>query len=161
LLTKSKKGSVRGKQQLKPGLTIEDTRSGDPAYRFVVQKQPVPLDSCVFCDVGPQDITNNCLKHAFVVLHLTRFYQLVAVYTFQAPTKEAKETWIRKFQESIENYESIQLKDMLRCTPLISANRPPSRSPSRRPSHRAGTEKGTQTSSENGFQETDPSPTYV
>uniref|UniRef100_A0A915KYP1 Uncharacterized protein n=1 Tax=Romanomermis culicivorax TaxID=13658 RepID=A0A915KYP1_ROMCU len=42
-----------------------------------VQKQPVPLDSCVFCDVGPQDIS-----------------------------------------KAIENYESIQLKDMLRCTPL-------------------------------------------
>lgn len=33
-----------------------------------------------------------------------------------------QELWIAKFQESIENYESIQLKDMLKCTPLYSSS---------------------------------------
>uniref|UniRef100_A0A183EKD6 PH domain-containing protein n=1 Tax=Gongylonema pulchrum TaxID=637853 RepID=A0A183EKD6_9BILA len=60
---------------------------------YVVHKQPVPLDSLP-------------LKFAFVIIHLTRYYQ---------------ELWIEKFQESIENYESIQLKDMLKCTPLYSS----------------------------------------
>ena len=55
-------------------------------------------------------------------------------------TKNSQELWIEKFQESIENYESIQLKvssfpsgtqrdsnnvsrlqDMLKCTPLYSS----------------------------------------
>lgn len=35
--------------------------------------------------------------------------------------KFIQELWIGKFQESIENYESIQLKDMLKCTPLYTS----------------------------------------
>lgn len=31
-----------------------------------------------------------------------------------------QDQWIEKFQEAIENYESIQLKDMLKCTPLMN-----------------------------------------
>lgn len=74
--------------------------------RYQVLKQPVPLDSCVFCDVGPQDasgerlerrlkstipsLTVGNLRHAFVIIHLTRFYQIVAVYTLQANSKEEK-----------------------------------------------------------------------
>ncbi|KIH63033.1 hypothetical protein ANCDUO_06675 [Ancylostoma duodenale] len=61
------------------------------------------------------------LKFAFVIIHLTRYYQVVAIYTLQAADKHDKELWIEKFQESIENYESIQLKDMLKCTPLFSS----------------------------------------
>lgn len=75
------------------------------------------------------------MKNAFVVIHLTRFYQVLNVYTMQALNKHEKvnlllvestlgvekcvycilqEIWIEKFQESIENYEFIQQKDMLR-----------------------------------------------
>uniref|UniRef100_A0A914RSI5 PH domain-containing protein n=1 Tax=Parascaris equorum TaxID=6256 RepID=A0A914RSI5_PAREQ len=75
---------------------------------YVVQKQPVPLDSL-------------SLKFAFVIIHLTRYYQVVSIYTLQAANKRDKDLWIEKFQESIENYESIQLKDMLKCTPLFSS----------------------------------------
>uniref|UniRef100_A0A0R3RMV3 PH domain-containing protein n=1 Tax=Elaeophora elaphi TaxID=1147741 RepID=A0A0R3RMV3_9BILA len=61
------------------------------------------------------------LKFAFVIIHLTRYYQVVSIFTLQAADKCDKELWIGKFQESIENYESIQLKDMLKCTPLYSS----------------------------------------
>ncbi|KAI1718600.1 rhoGEF domain-containing protein [Ditylenchus destructor] len=92
---------------------------------YIVHRQPVPLDSCVFCDADSDDSTHQnlsaSLKNAFVVIHLTRYYQVVSVYTLQALNKAEKDVWIEKFQESIENYESIQLKDMLRCTPLFSS----------------------------------------
>uniref|UniRef100_A0A158P6A7 Pleckstrin homology domain-containing family G member 7 n=1 Tax=Angiostrongylus cantonensis TaxID=6313 RepID=A0A158P6A7_ANGCA len=89
---------------------------------YVVQRQPVPLDSCVFCDADSNDSNSSMsLKFAFVIIHLTRYYQVVAIYTLQATDKHDKELWIAKFQESIENYESIQLKDMLKCTPLFSS----------------------------------------
>ncbi|KAK6055790.1 PH domain protein, partial [Cooperia oncophora] len=89
---------------------------------YVVQRQPVPLDSCVFCDADSNDSNSSLsLKFAFVIIHLTRYYQVVAIYTLQAADKRDKELWIEKFQESIENYESIQLKDMLKCTPLFSS----------------------------------------
>ncbi|VDD87548.1 unnamed protein product [Enterobius vermicularis] len=112
LLTKIKKVAPRLK------------RSGSQMPKvdhYVVHKQPIPLDSCVFCDVDSGDSSNSMLlKFAFVIIHLTRYYQVVSVYTFQTSTKNEKDTWIEKFQEAIENYESIQLKDMLKCTPLFS-----------------------------------------
>uniref|UniRef100_A0A0R3QSD0 PH domain-containing protein n=1 Tax=Brugia timori TaxID=42155 RepID=A0A0R3QSD0_9BILA len=90
--------------------------------QYVVQKQPIPLDSCVFCDADSNDSsTSMSLKFAFVIIHLTRYYQVVSIFTLQAANKHDKELWIGKFQESIENYESIQLKDMLKCTPLYSS----------------------------------------
>ncbi|VDN02634.1 unnamed protein product [Thelazia callipaeda] len=89
---------------------------------YIVQKQPIPLDSCVFCDADSNDSTTfMSLKFAFVIIHLTRYYQVVSIFTLQAASKHDKELWIGKFQESIENYESIQLKDMLKCTPLYSS----------------------------------------
>ncbi|KAK6728848.1 hypothetical protein RB195_006112 [Necator americanus] len=98
---------------------------GNPVNKtdhYVVQRQPVPLDSCVFCDADSNDSNSSMsLKFAFVIIHLTRYYQVVAIYTLQAADKHDKELWIEKFQESIENYESIQLKDMLKCTPLFSS----------------------------------------
>lgn len=118
LLTKCKKVSHRGKKT-----QSHSFRSCDSSYRFIVQRQPVPLDSCVFCDVSPQDAAASQLKHAFVILHLTRFYQVVGAYTLQAPSREGKDGWIHKFQESIESYESIQLKDMLKYTPLMGHKR--------------------------------------
>uniref|UniRef100_A0A914WG77 Uncharacterized protein n=1 Tax=Plectus sambesii TaxID=2011161 RepID=A0A914WG77_9BILA len=120
LLTKAKKTVGRPKtanSKKSPGVVPKM----DHINRYIVQRQPVPLDSCVFCDVGPHDVSNSVpLRFAFVIIHLTRFYQVVSVYTLQAASKEEKDQWIHKFQESIENYESIQLKDMLKCTPLLS-----------------------------------------
>ncbi|VDN94271.1 unnamed protein product [Brugia pahangi] len=112
LLTKMKKCT-----RIKKG-TTQLTKS----EQYVVQKQPIPLDSCVFCDADSNDSsTSMSLKFAFVIIHLTRYYQVVSIFTLQAANKHDKELWIGKFQESIENYESIQLKDMLKCTPLYSS----------------------------------------
>uniref|UniRef100_A0A9J2Q583 DH domain-containing protein n=1 Tax=Ascaris lumbricoides TaxID=6252 RepID=A0A9J2Q583_ASCLU len=58
---------------------------------YVVQKQPVPLDSCVFCDADSNDSTTcMSLKFAFVIIHLTRYYQVVSIYTLQAANKRDK-----------------------------------------------------------------------
>ncbi|CAG9529760.1 unnamed protein product [Cercopithifilaria johnstoni] len=111
LLTKMKKCT-----KIKKG-TTQLTKS----EQYVVQKQPIPLDSCVFCDADSNDSTTMSLKFAFVIIHLTRYYQVVSIFTLQAANKLDKELWIGKFQESIEKYESIQLKDMLKCTPLYSS----------------------------------------
>uniref|UniRef100_A0A915EKL5 DH domain-containing protein n=1 Tax=Ditylenchus dipsaci TaxID=166011 RepID=A0A915EKL5_9BILA len=99
LITKIKKFAVKSKKN-----------NPSPAKQeyYIVHRQPVPLDSCVFCDADSSEESslhqNMSLKNAFVALN-----------------KQEKEVWIEKFQESIENYESIQLKDMLRCTPLFSS----------------------------------------
>ncbi|KJH53484.1 PH domain protein, partial [Dictyocaulus viviparus] len=113
VLTKTKKCALK--------LKMKGTAVGKTDH-YVVQRQPVPLDSCVFCDADSNDSNSSLsLKFAFVIIHLTRYYQVVAIYTLQAADKHDKELWIEKFQESIENYESIQLKDMLKCTPLFSS----------------------------------------
>uniref|UniRef100_A0AC35TWW6 DH domain-containing protein n=1 Tax=Rhabditophanes sp. KR3021 TaxID=114890 RepID=A0AC35TWW6_9BILA len=115
LMTKPKKTNAKAKRGSNVGTTKNEM--------YTVIKQPIPLDSCVFCDAESADTPNtgsSNLKNAFVVIHLTRYYQVVSVNTFQATDKADKELWINKFQESIENYECIQLKDMLKCTPLFS-----------------------------------------
>ncbi|KAI6207816.1 hypothetical protein M3Y96_00049000 [Aphelenchoides besseyi] len=114
LVTKIKKSTQKSK-----------VKSGPMANRqeyYIVHKQPVPLDSCVFCDADSDDTHQNIpLKNAFVVIHLTRYYQVLSVYTLQTQTKAEKDVWIEQFQSAVESYECIQLKDMLRCTPLYSS----------------------------------------
>ncbi|GMT30796.1 hypothetical protein PFISCL1PPCAC_22093, partial [Pristionchus fissidentatus] len=114
LLTKTKKCPSK--------IKVKGTSIGKTEH-YIVQKQPVPLDSCVFCDADSAGEQPNAvaLKFAFVIIHLTRYYQVVSICTLQAADRDDKELWIEKFQESIENYESIQLKDMLKCTPLFSS----------------------------------------
>uniref|UniRef100_A0A0K0EFV0 DH domain-containing protein n=1 Tax=Strongyloides stercoralis TaxID=6248 RepID=A0A0K0EFV0_STRER len=114
LLTKLKKSNGK--------IVKRGSNVGTKQEVFIVQKQPVPLDSCVFCDADSSESqVGPSLKNTFVVIHLTRYYQVVSISTLQASSKEEKEFWINKFQESIENYECIQLKDMLKCTPLFSS----------------------------------------
>uniref|UniRef100_A0A5S6QFA4 DH domain-containing protein n=1 Tax=Trichuris muris TaxID=70415 RepID=A0A5S6QFA4_TRIMR len=96
LVTKIKKNTLRSKK-------IHPENWAGNTCKFVVQHQPVPLDSCVFCDIGPKD--SKDVKHAFALLHVTQFSQLIALYTLYAPTKECKETWIRRFQDSVSTIE--------------------------------------------------------
>jgi hypothetical protein len=46
----SKRQSFRVVQK-SPGMSAKM----EHVNRYIVQRQPVPLDSCVFCDVGPHD----------------------------------------------------------------------------------------------------------
>ncbi|KAI6241385.1 Pleckstrin-like proteiny and RHoGef (RhoGEF) domain containing [Aphelenchoides fujianensis] len=113
LVTKVKRTGQKSKVKGGP------TTSRQQEY-YLVHKQPVPLDSCVFCDADSDD-QNTALKNAFVVIHLTRYYQVLSVYTLQTQTKAEKDDWIEQFQSAVEGYECIQLKDMLKCTPLYSS----------------------------------------
>ncbi|KAL7080415.1 hypothetical protein ACQ4LE_000073 [Meloidogyne hapla] len=154
LVTKVKKVATKSKRNSNSGLT-SSISSGTSSNAngllnankiFIVHRQPLPLDSCVFCDTESQmdmQIQQQngvaSLNNSFVVmhltrgrdpeksrrdpvpcrtLHLTRYYQLLNIYTLQASNKREKEIWLEKFQEGIENYEYIQLKDALRSTPL-------------------------------------------
>ncbi|KRX38859.1 Pleckstrin homology domain-containing family G member 7 [Trichinella murrelli] len=124
------------RQLIWPTLTEMDSKAYIPekanpenwagnACKFVVQHQPVPLDSCVFCDIGPKD--SKDVKHAFALLHVTRFSQLIALYTLHAPTKECKETWIRKFQDCVSTIELIHRRSFSQCS--ISSRAVANRSP--------------------------------
>ncbi|KAI6203199.1 hypothetical protein M3Y94_00529000 [Aphelenchoides besseyi] len=96
LVTKIKKSTQKSK-----------IKSGPMANRqeyYIVHKQPVPLDSCVFCDADSDDTHQNMpLKNAFVVIHLTRYYQVLSVYTLQTQTKAEKDVWIEQFQSAVES----------------------------------------------------------
>nr|CAD2149967.1 unnamed protein product [Meloidogyne enterolobii] len=136
LVTKVKKVASKSKRNSNSGLTssISSVTASNANGLlngnkiFIVHRQPLPLDSCVFCDTESQiDIQTQqqqqqngvtSLNNSFVVMHLTRYYQLLNIYTLQASNKKEKEIWLEKFQEGIENYECIQLKDALRSTPL-------------------------------------------
>ncbi|KAF7625925.1 DH domain-containing protein [Meloidogyne graminicola] len=132
LVTKVKKFATKSKRNSNSGLNSSISSSTNCNTNgilnlnkiFIVHRQPLPLDSCVFCDTESQldmQIQQNgiaSLNNSFVVMHLTHYYQLLNIYTLQASNKREKEIWLEKFQEGIENYECIQLKDALRCTPL-------------------------------------------
>ncbi|KHJ48722.1 hypothetical protein D918_01026 [Trichuris suis] len=120
LVTKIKKNTLRSKK-------IHPENWAGNTCKFVVQHQPVPLDSCVFCDIGPKD--SKDVKHAFALLHVTQFSQLIALYTLYAPTKECKETWIRRFQDSVSTIEPGQRQQRGLSQGLTLAHPSSSRSP--------------------------------
>uniref|UniRef100_A0A914Q6C8 DH domain-containing protein n=2 Tax=Panagrolaimus TaxID=55784 RepID=A0A914Q6C8_9BILA len=82
LITKTKKAATK---------TKKGVHTSSKTEYYVVHKQPVPLDSCVFCDAdSDENHSSMSLKNAFVVIHLTRYYQVVSVYTLQTSNKSEK-----------------------------------------------------------------------
>ncbi|KAI6178499.1 hypothetical protein M3Y98_00507200 [Aphelenchoides besseyi] len=136
LVTKIKKSTQKSK-----------VKSGPMANRqeyYIVHKQPVPLDSCVFCDADSDDTHQNSqlsytkhllivklkyrLKNAFVVIHLTRYYQVLSVYTLQTQTKAEKDVWIEQFQSAVESYETCYVAHLyIRAYHYAGAHRVESR----------------------------------
>ncbi|CDW57563.1 Protein CBG05122 [Trichuris trichiura] len=112
LVTKIKKNTLRPKK-------IHPENWAGNTCKFVVQHQPVPLDSCVFCDIANLGIFSQ----------LTLSFQLIALYTLYAPTKECKETWIRRFQDSVSTIEPGQRQQRGLSQGLTLAHPSSSRSP--------------------------------
>ncbi|CAD5112790.1 DgyrCDS2002 [Dimorphilus gyrociliatus] len=54
--------------------------------------------------------TANVLKNAFVIVHISRFQQIIGVYTLQAPNEAAKAIWMTHLKESQENYKEALRK---------------------------------------------------
>ncbi|XP_013405668.1 pleckstrin homology domain-containing family G member 7 [Lingula anatina] len=71
---------------------------------YTVYRQPISLDRFSLHDVGPAEAQANGLKNAFVIVQITRFQQIVGIYTFQAPSETAKAAWLDNLREAKEKY---------------------------------------------------------
>ncbi|ESO06359.1 hypothetical protein HELRODRAFT_160526 [Helobdella robusta] len=71
---------------------------------FVVHRQPLALDRFTVHNVSTADAAANSLKHAFVIVQISRFQQILSLYTLQAYSEPAKMQWLHMLQSSQEKY---------------------------------------------------------
>lgn len=81
LLTKCKK-----KPPKKSGISLN--KSPTDGWQFKVYKQPIPLDRVYIIDIDKPE--NSLEKQAWVVIHATRFRQIIGAYTLQAANDATK-----------------------------------------------------------------------
>ncbi|XP_013778102.2 rho guanine nucleotide exchange factor 11-like isoform X2 [Limulus polyphemus] len=108
LITRRKKGLHKKKSSITENWASSSGRgstSQESGFKYVVYKQPLSLDRFFIHDVSPQDGAQNNLKHAFVLVLLNRFQQVVAVYTFQSSNETVKATWLSKLKDTIDKWK--------------------------------------------------------
>lgn len=64
--------------------------TNDSSMKYIVHKQPLSLDRFFIHDVTPQEAIGAKLEHAFILICLNRFQQIVQVHTFQTETEALK-----------------------------------------------------------------------
>ena len=57
---------------------------------FVVIKQPIPLDRLEIHMIDKQAASNSGVKNAFVLVHISRFQQIIALCLLQAKDESLK-----------------------------------------------------------------------
>ncbi|OWF41968.1 uncharacterized protein LOC110461715 [Mizuhopecten yessoensis] len=72
-----------------------------------VYRQPVALDRLSVHDITPSDATANGLKHAFVLVQISRYQQIIGVFTLQAVTDSHKAIWVDKLSQAREKFNSV------------------------------------------------------
>jgi hypothetical protein len=73
-----------------PGVRLHSSISSDVSMKYVVHKQPLSLDRFFIHEVSPSEAASAKLDHAFVLVCLNRFQQIVSVLSFQADTEQLK-----------------------------------------------------------------------
>ncbi|CAM1332573.1 PLEKHG7 (predicted) [Pycnogonum litorale] len=110
LITRRKKGLSKKKSSISENWPTSCSKSPgthENSVRYIVYKQPLSLDRFIIYDVASSDGAANNLKHAFVLVSLNRFQQIVCVYTFQAPNESTKITWLTKIRDAVDRWKRI------------------------------------------------------
>ncbi|XP_061178833.1 uncharacterized protein LOC133187464 isoform X2 [Saccostrea echinata] len=104
LLTRLKK-SAKKKQQTSGG----DSKTPLPGDRclYTVYKQPISLDRICLHDIPPTETVANGIKSAFVLVQISRYQQIIGVFTLQCTNDAAKLKWMDKLREAKEGLESV------------------------------------------------------
>ncbi|KAK0064027.1 Pleckstriny domain-containing family G member 7 [Biomphalaria pfeifferi] len=71
---------------------------------YIVLRQPLALDRFTIHDISPSDAAVNGLKHCFVLVHISRFQQIIGAFTFQAACDATKNTWLLQIRDAMEAY---------------------------------------------------------
>ncbi|XP_070559301.1 uncharacterized protein [Ptychodera flava] len=106
LVTKMRKVAKK-KTSMTDGLamltfTLQSIPHKKDGIHFTVYKQPIPLDRLELIDVEPQEA--NGLKNGFVVLHISRFQQVLAILTFQGSNSSVKNTWLTQIRTAKDRW---------------------------------------------------------
>lgn len=109
LITRRKKGLHKKKSSITENwastCSNKSSHTYEPAYKYIVYKQPLSLDRFFIHDVNAQDGAVNNLKNAFVLVCLNRFQQVVTVHTFQAPSETVKALWLSKLRDTMDRWK--------------------------------------------------------
>ncbi|VDI78562.1 Hypothetical predicted protein [Mytilus galloprovincialis] len=97
IITKMKSRPTRKK------LSNADDYQTDHAF-YEVYQQPIALDRFSMHDVGSTEAAVNGLKCIFVLVHISRFQQIIGVYTLQASCDNNKEKWIEKIMDAKDKF---------------------------------------------------------
>ncbi|XP_062585090.1 uncharacterized protein LOC134246745 isoform X3 [Saccostrea cucullata] len=104
LLTRLKK-SAKKKQQTSGG-DLKTPLPGDRCL-YTVYKQPISLDRICLHDIPPTETVANGIKSAFVLVQISRYQQIIGVFTLQCSNDAAKLKWMDKLREAKEGLESV------------------------------------------------------
>lgn len=107
LITRMKK-SAKKKQQNSGG-DSKTPLQGDK-YLYTVYKQPISLDRICLHDVPPTETAANGIKSAFVLVQISRYQQIIGVFTFQCSNDATKLKWMDKLREAKDGLDSVVSK---------------------------------------------------
>ncbi|GAA55777.1 pleckstrin homology domain-containing family G member 7 [Clonorchis sinensis] len=108
LITRIKKQPKKKSLSENPVVTRSMTEGGV----FVVYRQAIALDRFTIHDIGIAEASANGLRHAIVLVLITRFQQITGVYTLQASNELDKQRWIEKLRSSQQQFQ-LKLKAKL------------------------------------------------
>ncbi|TGZ60787.1 hypothetical protein CRM22_008343 [Opisthorchis felineus] len=108
LITRIKKQPKKKSLSENPVVTRSMTEGGV----FVVYRQAIALDRFTIHDIGIAEASANGLRHAIVLVLITRFQQITGVYTLQASNELDKQRWIEKLRNSQQQFQ-LKLKAKL------------------------------------------------
>ncbi|XP_028400592.1 rho guanine nucleotide exchange factor 11-like [Dendronephthya gigantea] len=74
-------------------------------YTYVVWKQPLPIDRFILYDLD--EYSGNSIKNGFVLVHISRFKQAIAIHTLQASSHDVKNIWISKLRDAQTTWNEL------------------------------------------------------
>ncbi|ESO96228.1 hypothetical protein LOTGIDRAFT_174939 [Lottia gigantea] len=105
LLTKPKKGARKKVTTLEPGAKSPNLGSSSTDKTiYTVYRQPIALDRFTLHDISTVDAAASGLKHAFVLVQISRFQQIIGVYTLQSSCDLNKATWVSNINEAKDKF---------------------------------------------------------
>ncbi|TRY71150.1 hypothetical protein TCAL_10301 [Tigriopus californicus] len=102
IITRRKKSLSKKKSTLTENWGSVRSSMNDSSMKYIVHKQPLSLDRFFIHEVAPQEAIGAKLEHAFILICLNRFQQIVQVHTFQTETETLKNAWLSKLREAQE-----------------------------------------------------------
>eukprot|EP00095_Tigriopus_kingsejongensis_P001614 maker-scaffold289_size220122-snap-gene-0.15 protein:Tk01614 transcript:maker-scaffold289_size220122-snap-gene-0.15-mRNA-1 annotation:"rho rac guanine nucleotide exchange" len=102
IITRRKKALSKKKSTLTENWGSVRGGINDSSMKYIVHKQPLSLDRFFIHEVAAQEALGAKLDHAFILICLNRFQQIVQVHTFQAETEVLKNAWLTKLREAQE-----------------------------------------------------------